>query len=392
MAAAALLWGAERAFRFVRFVRINALFGKRHITPIVAGAPYRDSIADNAYGMREMKQSHDLRYNAPYTDKSLPLSPGEGTPGYETPNKEFGGRSSLGYYDEGSLQPLGSYESKNIDPYGIETSSRPSTSTFVSKSASYFPVHAHEPKGSDVTAHKNRNSIATLPAPLREPKLATPPIPVGFAHAQLLPSRTIRLTIRVAHPFKWSPGQNCLLYLPDISRIQSHPFTITNNGGSEIVLLVKARKGVTRKLFDLVRTRSLAAVGLNGAADKRLSLAAMRGGEGNMQVPPVYVRAWVDGPMGSSSRTKWGDYSSVLIICGGSGISFGVSICDYVCRMMAQGQSSDRFQTRRIRLCWVAREYGESQRGMSLTSSRDRLGCRAAPTMSGDGVYHSATN
>ena len=190
------------------------------------------------------------------------------------------------------------------------------------------------------------------------PVLAVPPIPVGFAHAQLLPSRTIRLTIKVAKPFKWGPGQSVLLYLPDLSRIQSHPFTITNNGdNSEIVLLVKSRKGLTRQLFDLVRTRSLENVGLNGSVDKRLSLASMRSAEGGMQVPPVYVRAWVDGPMGSACRTRWGDFSTVLIICGGSGISFGVSICDYVCRMMA-GSLNKASHTQRVRLCWVVREYG----------------------------------
>jgi len=362
MAAAAGLWGAERAFRFARFTRINALFGKRQHEPIVAGRPYRDTPAtpEDAYGMRELKGTHGLPY-APYTDKTLPRSPGDETPwtpATDAPKNEFGARSEIAYYDESSLQPLGSYDARQIDPYSRDNASRPSTSTLVSKDGGYFPVLEKERPLSHSGHTYGKESIATVTAPSRGPSLS-PPIPIGFAQAQLLPSSTIRLTIRVAHPFKWAPGQNVLLYLPDLSRIQSHPFTIINNTGPEIVLLVKARKGVTRRLFDLVRTRSLAAVGLNGATDKRLSLASMRGGEGCVQVPPVYVRTWIDGPFGSSSRSRWGEFSSVLIICGGSGISFGASICDHICRTMVQGQAGKRFQVQRVRLCWVVREYAE---------------------------------
>ncbi len=362
MAAAAALWGVERALRFSRFARINALFSKTRQPPVVAGRPYRDSMVDNAYGMGELKRSSDYSYNGPFNEETLPQRPGGNTPGtmtpgLDTPATDFGDRAVLGYYDEGSLQPLGSYDSRQVDPYARENTSTPSTSTFVSQSGGYFPIHANERKGSDITENPYRKeAVAAMPA-FAAPRQPPPPIPIGFAQAQLLPSRTVRLTIRVARPFRWRPGQSVLLYLPDLSRIQSHPFTITNNGETEIVLLVKARKGLTRRLFDLVRTRSLANVGLNGAADKRLSLASMRGGDGGVQVPPVYVRAWVDGPMGSATRTKWDEFSSILIICGGSGISFGTSVSEYACRMMAQ--RSTQSHTQRVRLCWVVREYAE---------------------------------
>ena len=362
MAAAAALWGAERAFRFVRFARLNALFEHKRHAPTAIGQPYRDTpnANANAYGMQDLKQSRGFSDDVPYTDKTLPRRPGDGISGTETPNSDFGDRSTLTYYDEGSFQPREAYTSSGFDAYARDGASTPSISTLVPKGEGHFPVNGHDGKRPNMPGHQQgKESVATFRSFSGGQALAPPSVPVGFAQAQLLPSRTIRLTIRVARPFHWAPGQSVLLYLPDLSRIQSHPFTITNNGENEIVLLVKARKGLTRRLFDLVRTRSLAAVGLNGAKDKRLSLAAMRGGEGGVQVPPVYVRAWVDGPMGSASRTKWGDYASVLIICGGSGVSFGVSVFDYLSRTMQRAQSSKRFHTRRIRLCWVVREYGE---------------------------------
>ena len=315
---------------------------------------------DTAYGMQDLKQSRHLSDNAPYTDKTLPRRPGDGLLGNETPNSEFGDRSTLAYYDEGSFQPLEGRTSSPVDVYARDEASTPSFATLVSKGDGHFPPTGQYGKSPNMPGHQQgKESVATFRPFSGGQAPAPPPVPVGFAQAQLLPSRTIRLTIRVARPFQWAPGQSVLLYLPDISRIQSHPFTITNSGERDIVLLVKARKGLTRRLFDLVRTRSLAAVGLNGAKDKRLSLASMRGGEGGVQVPPVYVRAWVDGPMGSASRTNWGDFSSVLIICGGSGISFGVSVFDYLSRTIQRAQGSKRFHTQRIRLCWVVREYGE---------------------------------
>jgi hypothetical protein len=72
-------------------------------------------------------------------------------------------------------------------------------------------------------------------------------------------------------------------------------------------------------------------------------------------VPPIYIRAQVDGPFGSARRVRWNDYSTAVIICGGSGISFGASICDHICQLISRNAT----QTQRVRLCWVAREYAE---------------------------------
>ena len=375
MAAAGGLWAAERAVRLMRFARING-FSRRRAghSNLIAGKPYRDTTlgADGSYGMADIKQPAKYSYDTPYADKTLPKVPQSEIPGSrsDTPlnysgSREFGA-GGAGYYDEGSLQPLGSYESR-VAQYGGDTYSRDGRSTPASSTAvshgGYFPVNAHERQKSEASMYDtaDRRSIPTLPV-AGQPEssaLVAPPIPVGYAQAQLLPSRTLRLTIRTAHPLRWAPGQSVLLYLPELSRFQSHPFTILNNDPSEIVLLVKARKGLTRQLFDLVRRKSLANMGLSGMPDKRLSLASMQtGNQGSVTVPPVHVRAMVDGPMGSAGRVRWGDFSSVVIICGGSGVSFGVAICDYLSNVIS-GRRGRGFKTQRVRFCWVAREYGQ---------------------------------
>lgn len=279
-----------------------------------------------------------------YSDKTLPQAPIETPSTYKEADGEFGRRSSLGYYDEGSLQPLGSYESRYGDPYGTPASQPYSKPRVVSQSLA------------DPSHERNRSSVHTVPT------FVAPEIPVGYAQAQLLPSRTVRLTIRLPRPFKWSPGQSCLLYLPGLSKFQSHPFTIVNNNEPEVVILVKARKGLTRQLFNHVRDRSLAAVGSQQDRDKRHSLASTQvGGQEGMQVPPVNLRAWLDGPFGSANRVRWNEYSTIVIVCGGSGVSFGAAVCDYACQMMAKNRDigSSKVKTQRVRFCWVVREYAE---------------------------------
>lgn len=435
MAAALALWGLERAFRLIRFAVINGVFsgGPKRLSggrPTSAGRPYMDVPTTDKgeyaltelgpYGKRNSEFGHD-----PYAysvDKTLPRPPnasasGSGgiwsPAGSTTDLHDFGGPrrgSNSGYYDEGSLQPLGSYDRRNsqadsfygrdaqgrLDPYADPRRASPSPSR---------PPSGYDPRSSASSAtmvppapaayqersthQRGKSSVATM---LSDTSMTitmgggsgragsfvpTPPVPAGYAHCQLLPSRTVRLTIRPLRPFGWSPGQSVLLYLPELSKLQSHPFTIVNNDKNELVLLIKARKGITRKLYNIVRHRSLAALGINGARDKRLSLASMQdpgaGNQNGLSVPPVYLRALVDGPMGSACRVRWGEYSSVLVICGGSGVSFGMTVCDWVTRRMAQqkNRSTKGWKTQRVRFCWVAREFGQLSRAAfaSLTIS-----------------------
>jgi len=352
MAAAGGLWALERLVRFIRFTRINGLFGKPRIASLQAGPSYAYVPAqENAYDMQEFKPPM-TDYARHSMDKTLPRVPPNA--GRETtPEPDFGQqRHSSGYYDEGSLQPLGSYESRYGQNTAYPDPYAPSTHGTLFGEEMKLPS---DPSG----PHLNRNSTATATATT----LVAPDVPAGFAHAQLLPSRTIRLTIKLPRPFKWAAGQSCLLYLPELSKIQSHPFTIVNNDvESELVVLVKARKGLTRKLYDHVRARSLASVGVHPNKDKRYSNTTVRAaGEEILQMSPVHVRTWVDGPFGSSKRVRWNEFATILIICGGSGVSFGAAVCDHVCRLLAHNREigSSKVKTQRVRFCWVVREYAE---------------------------------
>lgn len=200
------------------------------------------------------------------------------------------------------------------------------------------------------------------------PEARSVTIPPGYGHAQLLPSKTVRITLRVPRPFTWTPGQHVLLWIPEISRWQSHPFSILSvheeQAEVEIVLLIKARKGFTAKLFEETRRRIMQTAGIQLEKAQRQSLASMSM-EGQ-DPPPVLYRVWVDGPHGSAARANPGSHESIVIVCGGTGVSFGISILNYLCRAMSNRSSgikwlgfrSGRFLTQRVRFVWIVREFG----------------------------------
>ncbi|KLT44953.1 hypothetical protein CC85DRAFT_325889 [Cutaneotrichosporon oleaginosum] len=182
-------------------------------------------------------------------------------------------------------------------------------------------------------------------------------IPPGMAHVQLLPSRTVRVSIRTTRPMKWHAGQSILLHLPELSHFQTHPFTISNNDPNEIVLIIKARKGLTRELYNHV----LALMEARAAPTQRSSRASSVYSDASLprlsHLDPVLIRAGVDGPMGSAGRVPWLSYSTALLVCGGSGVTFGLAMTDWLSQEMAKLDGQGMLC--RVRFIWIVREYAE---------------------------------
>jgi hypothetical protein len=205
------------------------------------------------------------------------------------------------------------------------------------------------------------NSLLPDPLPRRPGMPDSDSIPPGYGWAHLLPGRTIRIKVVTQRPVYWSPGQHILLRVPSISKLTTHPFTIASVCRSPartgpqriqpVELLIRAKGGFTRDLWNEVH---------------RLSTQSRT----QVQRPSVgaLLKVQIDGPFGSVSRTKWGNFSSMLIICGGSGVSFGIAVLEFLCLCMSGNKPSSLgsspgglgysgFRTRRIRFVWLVREY-----------------------------------
>ena len=190
-------------------------------------------------------------------------------------------------------------------------------------------------------------------------------IPVGYGHAEVLSGRTIRFSILTPGQLTWAPGQHFLLCIPSVSRLASHPFTCASvcdeqklgDDGRIITFLIRARNGWTKNLWTLVV--SLLADGRQYPEKEPL---------GGITLPTsgVLLRAWVDGPFGSPEKTNWGLYSTAVIVSGGSGVSFGLSVLEFLCLCMAGrdgrylgGNVGKSSAMRRIRFIWILRDFGK---------------------------------
>jgi len=201
--------------------------------------------------------------------------------------------------------------------------------------------------------------------------------PKGYAHAELLSGHTVRLCLITPGFLPWAPGQHFLIKIPSVSRFTTHPFTCASvcdyesptDEGRLIIMLIRARNGWTQDLWNLVARMTAE----HSSGDISLTAA------GDLPKRGVLLRAYVDGPFGSSIRARWGTYSTVLIIAGGSGVSYGLSVLQYICMCLSGrdgrslggrpgGWGKKSFQTRRVRFVWLIREYCESSIACSRAS------------------------
>ncbi|KAG1753453.1 hypothetical protein EDB19DRAFT_1979473 [Suillus lakei] len=194
--------------------------------------------------------------------------------------------------------------------------------------------------------------------------------PPGYAHAELLSGHTVRLRFITLGFLPWAPGQHFLIKIPSVSRFTTHPFTCASvcdyesptDEGRMIVMLIRTRNGWTQDLWDVVSRMTAE----RSHGDIPFSAAE------NLPRHGVLLRTYVDGPFGSSIRARWGNYSTVLIIAGGSGVSFGLSVLQYICLCLSGrdgrslggrpgGWGKKSFLTRRVRFVWLVREYSHIQ-------------------------------
>lgn len=218
----------------------------------------------------------------------------------------------------------------------------------------------------------------------------------GYAFAQMLPGRTLRLTLRTPNRMTWQPGQWVYLNLPAVSGWQSHPFTIASahdadfpilvsgerdlsvekqirkerrKQGQErtMVLLIRVRRGFTLKLWEYVRKHRhrqvLAAA--QSSQDEEMGGAML---STKKTTTGVHLRAIVDGAYGSTERVRWGIHSTIVLVCGGSGVSFGLTVLEHLCACLqekARYGTTDRggknFSVQRVRFVWICREFSHLQ-------------------------------
>ena len=151
----------------------------------------------------------------------------------------------------------------------------------------------------------------------------------------------------------WIPGQHVYLHVPSISA-GGHPFSISSiclpvkpMDSSEIKyvakqkLLIRVREGVTRRLYNMAQDDAEAILSSDN-------------------FPSRSIYAWSEGPYGNLHHLN--EYETLLLVAGGSGVSFTLPIMlDIVRRrktMVSPSGSSEPVATSRVTFLWIIRDEG----------------------------------
>ncbi|KAH6629866.1 hypothetical protein C7974DRAFT_194711 [Boeremia exigua] len=164
-------------------------------------------------------------------------------------------------------------------------------------------------------------------------------------------------------PMTWQPGQHIRLYLPALGVFEMHPFTPANCSNlavppplpprrshdiecrepivaasssrtSDILLMIRAHNGLTRRLKEF-HTEWLKLPCPNAT----LSSSA------------TSLTAYVDGPYGSPPA--WEDYENLVLVTTSTGVSFALSIMDYLEQLCLS--NAPRLATQTIHFIWITR-------------------------------------
>ncbi|KAL5512662.1 hypothetical protein ACEPAG_2928 [Sanghuangporus baumii] len=119
----------------------------------------------------------------------------------------------------------------------------------------------------------------------------------------------------------------------------AHPFTIASVAESDkgMVLMCKKAGGWTRKLYTAANQS-----GADGI-EKGYNMQSTR-----------EMKVIVEGPYGGTGHMVMSSYSSVLLVTGGSGITFGLGAAEELIQDILNGRSSVKF----IELVWSTQERG----------------------------------
>ncbi|PVG02808.1 hypothetical protein CPB86DRAFT_696988 [Serendipita vermifera] len=412
---ALILWAGERTHRAIRWAFVNGLMGKDKIpSGALSINPKQASLGLNEkkqplpaegggvqaweQGVRLVRRSDDDKLDPTL----LPLQPRPRGPdrdySYEsTYDQNSYGNFSLDAYSDIDPRPPNNKRMSTYSMRGEYDDRKYTNGSHADLLSPHSPTSARPLN----PANHQDGQPATYPPSLHSVRPTSRIPPPGYAIAQLLPGRVIRLRLLTPRPIVWAPGQHVLLQVPAVAKLTTHPFTICNCYDNEsetaegrvVEMIVRAKNGFTKDLWEYVvrlsaqtsqqeDTQYPFADASFGNNNQDVENPRTRGGNGRLRekasfLKPhnpagVLLRAYVDGPFGSAIKAHWGNHSTVLIVVGGTGCSFGTSILEYLCLCLAGrdgkalggrpgGWGHKGFKTTRVRFVWLIREFSHIQ-------------------------------
>ncbi|OQO03097.1 hypothetical protein B0A48_11352 [Cryoendolithus antarcticus] len=161
------------------------------------------------------------------------------------------------------------------------------------------------------------------------------------AEVEALPGDAVRVTLRIAKPWKFRPGQHIYMYMPSVGLWTSHPFSLAWSSEDDDPHNEKGLPMSRQDIFAAKQTTmSLIIRRRTGFTDTMFKKAELS------PAGKFTTTAFVEGPYGNQS---FASYGTVMLFAAGVGITHQVPHV----RDLVAGYSNGTVATRKVVLVWI---------------------------------------
>ncbi|TGO60759.1 hypothetical protein BOTNAR_0140g00010, partial [Botryotinia narcissicola] len=158
---------------------------------------------------------------------------------------------------------------------------------------------------------------------------------------EALPGNAVRVTVDMARPWKFKPGQHAYLYMPSIGLFQSHPFSVAWSEEAED--LSDEKLAMNRQdILAMQKTSMSFVIRARTGFTEKLFKKAEASPDGKL-----YIKCWAEGPYGGMHMMH--SYGTVMLFAGGVGITHQVPHV----RDLVAGYANGTVAARKIVLVWT---------------------------------------
>ncbi|KAI0165799.1 ferric reductase like transmembrane component-domain-containing protein [Xylariaceae sp. FL1272] len=158
---------------------------------------------------------------------------------------------------------------------------------------------------------------------------------------EALPGNAVRVTVNMARPWSFQPGQHAYLYMPTISFWQSHPFSLAWSEEAENLSADKLAMN-RNDILEMRKTSMSFIIRARTGMTSSLYQRAAASPDGRL-----VTRCLVEGPYGGEHM--FDSYGTVMLFAGGVGITHAVPHV----RHLVAGFANGTVATRKVVLVWI---------------------------------------
>ncbi|CAD6442954.1 eb82d457-0c2a-4e74-9d9c-c6369a82111a [Sclerotinia trifoliorum] len=158
---------------------------------------------------------------------------------------------------------------------------------------------------------------------------------------EALPGNAVRVTVDMARPWKFKPGQHAYLYMPSIGLFQSHPFSVAWSEEAEDLSDEKLAMN-RQEILAMQKTSMSFVIRARTGFTEKLYKKAEASPDGKL-----YTKCWAEGPYGGMHMMH--SYGTVMLFAGGVGITHQVPHV----RDLVAGYANGTVAARKIILVWT---------------------------------------